>query len=109
MARALGVTHVVSSCLDIYVWLEFSAWRLACRYASVPISSSIPTGVIVQYPGQEHSAANRADSLGQMRRIVVGDRQTANNPGFSWYKKLLQRIGSAVVARLSDLEVPDAC
>lgn len=60
-----------------------------------------------QYPG-----ASIPDLVQPILRgeadIVVGDRQTAGLRVFSWHKRLLQRIGSAVVARLSDLEIPDA-
>ena len=40
--------------------------------------------------------------------MVVGDRQTDRIAHFSPLKKLLQRVGSAVVRRLSGLDVPDA-
>lgn len=39
--------------------------------------------------------------------IVIGDRQTASNPYFSQVKRLLQRIGSAVVRKLAGIDVPD--
>ncbi|MFQ5524854.1 MAG: glycosyltransferase family 2 protein [Thermoanaerobaculia bacterium] len=40
--------------------------------------------------------------------VVIGDRQTGTIAGFSWIKKLLQRLGSGVVRRLSGTKVPDA-
>lgn len=40
--------------------------------------------------------------------IVIGDRQTAMIESFSWTKRLLQRIGTSIVSRLSDVDVPDA-
>ena len=40
--------------------------------------------------------------------IVVGDRGVANHPGFSPLKRLLQRMGSWVVAKASGLTIPDA-
>src|SRR5262249_22173103 len=40
--------------------------------------------------------------------IVVGDRQTRHVPHFSPLKKMLQSVGSHVVRRLSNLDVPDA-
>jgi glycosyltransferase involved in cell wall biosynthesis len=39
--------------------------------------------------------------------IVVGDRQTAKVPHFSFGKKLLQTLGSFVVRQLSHTDVPD--
>ncbi len=40
--------------------------------------------------------------------IVVGDRQTDRIAHFSWQKKLLQKVGSSVVKRLSGIDLPDA-
>ena len=40
--------------------------------------------------------------------MVVGDRQTATIPHFSPTKRLLQRLGSAVVSYASGLRIPDA-
>ncbi len=39
--------------------------------------------------------------------IVVGDRQTAKVPHFSFGKKLLQALGSFVVRQLSHTDIPD--
>jgi glycosyltransferase involved in cell wall biosynthesis len=41
-------------------------------------------------------------------QIVVGDRGVATLEDFSPFKRLLQRIGSWVVARISGIEIPDA-
>ncbi len=41
-------------------------------------------------------------------QMVIGDRQVATIPHFSPVKKLLQRVGSAVVRRLSGTNVTDA-
>ncbi|MEO0689373.1 MAG: glycosyltransferase family 2 protein [Pseudomonadota bacterium] len=40
--------------------------------------------------------------------IVVGDRGVADNPHFGAFKRRLQRLGSYVVKRLSQLDVTDA-
>lgn len=40
--------------------------------------------------------------------IVVGDRGVADNPHFRSFKRRLQRLGSFVVKRLSQLEITDA-
>jgi hypothetical protein len=40
--------------------------------------------------------------------IVIGDRQTDGIAHFSWIKKRLQNLGSSVVRRLSNTDVPDA-
>jgi len=41
-------------------------------------------------------------------QIVVGDRGVATSKNFSPYKRLLQRIGSWVVAQISGMDIPDA-
>lgn len=40
--------------------------------------------------------------------IVVADRQTHSIEHFSWFKKFLQRFGSAVVNKVSGTDLPDA-
>jgi glycosyltransferase involved in cell wall biosynthesis len=40
--------------------------------------------------------------------IVIGDRAPGSSPHFSWFKRILQRFGSRIVARLSGVQVPDA-
>jgi len=40
--------------------------------------------------------------------IVIGDRQTKNIAHFSFFKKLMQRFGSAVVNKAAGTELPDA-
>jgi glycosyltransferase involved in cell wall biosynthesis len=105
VARSLGVTHVVSSRRN----------RGLARSFRTALDTSLRLGadIIVntdgdnQYPGRNIPKLIEPILRGEAD-IVIGDRQTANNPGFSWYKKLLQRVGSAVVARLSGLDVPDA-
>jgi glycosyltransferase involved in cell wall biosynthesis len=59
-----------------------------------------------QYPGSEIPrlvepiVAGRAD-------MVIGDRQVAESPHFSPFKKQLQALGSGVVRWASDTDVPD--
>jgi glycosyltransferase involved in cell wall biosynthesis len=60
-----------------------------------------------QYRGEQIPALV-APLLAGEADIVVGDRQVARNPNFSRGRKLLQRLGSAVVRRVSGVDVPDA-
>lgn len=60
-----------------------------------------------QYPGKYIDALIQP-ILSHDADITIGDRQTQNVAAFSPLKKLLQRFGSAIVARLADLEIPDA-
>ncbi|MFK8052125.1 MAG: glycosyltransferase family 2 protein [Woeseiaceae bacterium] len=60
-----------------------------------------------QYPGRFIPALIQPVLEGRAD-ICIGDRQTQTVESFSAFKKLLQRFGSALVAKLSDLDVPDA-
>ena len=60
-----------------------------------------------QYPGSDipeliHPILKRSHDL------VIGDRQLEKNQHFSAFKRMLERIGSAFVRRVSSTNVPDA-
>lgn len=40
--------------------------------------------------------------------IVIADRQTSTIAHFSWFKKILQKVGSKVVNKVAGTDVPDA-
>ena len=60
-----------------------------------------------QYP-QEAIPDLIAPVLAGRAEMVVGDRQTATIAHFSWLKKRLQRVGSAVVNAAAGTDLPDA-
>ncbi|MEL7298041.1 MAG: glycosyltransferase family 2 protein [Pseudomonadota bacterium] len=60
-----------------------------------------------QYPGR-YIPALITPLLEKRADLTIGDRQTHQVASFSPMKKLLQRVGSAVVAKLADLDIPDA-
>lgn len=60
-----------------------------------------------QYPG-EAIPSLIAPILEGRADLVVGDRKPGFNPEFSWSKRLLQRVGSWVVAQAAGTPVPDA-
>ncbi|MEM7763503.1 MAG: glycosyltransferase family 2 protein [Pseudomonadota bacterium] len=60
-----------------------------------------------QYPGR-YIPALITPLLEKRADLTIGDRQTHQVASFSPLKKLLQRVGSAVVAKLADLDIPDA-
>jgi len=60
-----------------------------------------------QYP-QERIADLIQPIINGEADIVIADRQTSTIAHFSWFKKLLQRIGSRVVNRVAGTDVPDA-
>jgi glycosyltransferase involved in cell wall biosynthesis len=105
VAREHGADHVISSRKN----------RGLARTFRYGLETAIQLGadVIVNTDGDNQYAgadipkliepilAGRAD-------IVIGDRQTSGIKSFSWTKRLLQNWGSTVVAKLSDVDVPDA-
>lgn len=60
-----------------------------------------------QYPGSEIEKLIQPILMGKAD-IVIGSRNIDNIYEFSWMKKKLQRIGSAVVRKLSGTDVEDA-
>ncbi|HSX45478.1 MAG TPA: glycosyltransferase family 2 protein [Candidatus Saccharimonadia bacterium] len=60
-----------------------------------------------QYPGDRIARLVQPIIKGDAD-IVIGDRQTHKIEHFSWTKKQLQRIGSAIVNKAAGTKVPDA-
>ncbi len=105
VARECGADHVISSRRNRGLARSFRAGMdAAVRMGADIVVNTDGDG---QYPGREIPGLIQPILDGDAD-IVIGDRQTADVAGFSWSKRLMQRIGSAAVARLSDLEIPDA-
>jgi glycosyltransferase involved in cell wall biosynthesis len=105
VAREHGADHVISSRRNRGLARSFrTGMDAAVRMGADIVVNTDGDG---QYPGSEIPRLIQPIMDGEAD-IVVGDRQTAEVEGFSWSKKLMQRVGSAAVARLSDLEIPDA-
>ena len=105
VAREHGVDHVVQNLSNQGLARTFqTGFDAALRLGADII---VNTDGDNQYPGADIPKLV-APIVACEADIVIGDRQTANVPGFSPIKKLLQKIGSAVVARLSGIDVPDA-
>ncbi|MGB5622467.1 MAG: glycosyltransferase family 2 protein [Gammaproteobacteria bacterium] len=105
VARECGADHVISSRRNRGLARSFRAGMDAALRMGADIV--VNTDGDGQYPGREIPRLIQPIVDGEAD-IVIGDRQTADVAGFSWSKRLMQRIGSAAVARLSDLEIPDA-
>ena len=60
-----------------------------------------------QYEGADIAALVEPIVAGQAD-VVIGDRGVDTNAHFGWFKRKLQRIGSALVRRLSRTQVTDA-
>ncbi|HEY6867391.1 MAG TPA: glycosyltransferase family 2 protein [Candidatus Eisenbacteria bacterium] len=105
VARAHGVTRVV----------RFAARQgLAAAFArGLQEALAMGADIIVntdadnQYQGRDIPRLV-APILEGRADIVVGDRPIDSNPEFTPLKKILQRLGSSVVRRLSHTRVPDA-
>ncbi len=105
VARELGVEHIVCNKQNKGLARTFRAGLDACLHQGADII--VNTDGDNQYAGADIPKlvapilAGRAD-------IVVGDRQTDTVAHFSPLKKLLQKVGSSFVRRLSETEVTDA-
>jgi glycosyltransferase involved in cell wall biosynthesis len=105
VARELGVDHVIVNKNNLGLARTFRKGLDACLRFGADII--VNTDGDNQYAGRDIPALiapiveGRAD-------LVVGDRQTHKVPHFSYFKKLLQRLGSKMVRTLSGVQVPDA-
>jgi glycosyltransferase involved in cell wall biosynthesis len=105
VAREIGVDHIVS----------FSKNKGLARSFTAGLDASIKLGadIIVntdadnQYKGEDIPKLIKPILDGKAD-IVVGDRQVKNIQHFSFAKKVLQKMGSWVVSKLSETDIPDA-
>src|SRR3954465_5516366 len=104
VARAHGVTHVVRLTNNKGLAAAFQAGLDACLKLGADVI--VNTDADNQYHGGdipklvEPILAGKAD-------MVIGDRETDKIEDFSPLKKRLQRLGSVVVRRASNTQVPD--
>lgn len=104
VARELGVDHIVRHTRNRGLAATFRT--------GLDTSLKLGADIIVnmdgdnQYPGSEIPRLIRPILDGEAE-IVIGDRQTQKVADFSGTKKLLQKVGSAFVSRVSGVEVPD--
>ena len=105
IARQHGADHIIINKHNMGLAKSFSLGLDACLKAGADVI--VNTDGDNQYQGADIEKLIKP-VLAQQSDIVVGDRQTHNIDHFSARKKFLQKTGSAVVRRLSGLEVPDA-
>ena len=105
VASEHGASHVVRHRRNQGLASAFRSGLDAClkRGADVIVNTDADN----QYSGADIPALI-APILAGEADIVVGDRRTDQVEYFSPLKKFLQRFGSAVVRRLSRVEIPDA-
>jgi glycosyltransferase involved in cell wall biosynthesis len=104
VARQHGVDHIVR--------LPNNKGLAAAFQAGLDAALKLDADVIVNTDGDNQYraadiAALVAPILAGRADMVVGDRQVAQLEHFSGTKKLLQRLGSALVRRVSGTGVPD--
>lgn len=105
VARQHGVQHVVRHTRNQGLAHAFQSGLDACLRLGADII--VNTDGDNQYPGRyipdlvQPILAKKAD-------MVIGTRPIQDIPHFSPIKKLLQRLGSAVVRYVSETDVPDA-
>lgn len=105
VARQLGINHIVHHTSNKGLAAAFKSGLDACLQLGADII--VNTDADNQYPG-----ASIADLVAPIvdghADMVIGDRQIQTIAHFSRSKKLLQKLGSAVVRYASGTEVPDA-
>ncbi|HKP16404.1 MAG TPA: glycosyltransferase family 2 protein [Gemmatimonadaceae bacterium] len=105
VARRAGVHHVVHHVGNQGLAAAYRTGLDACLKlgADIIVNTDADNQYVADDIGKlvEPIVAGRAS-------LVVGDRGVGSLAHFRWYKRLLQRLGSWVIARLSGLSTPDA-
>ena len=105
VAIAHGATHVVRHVSNKGLAAAFQTGIDAALRLGADII--VNTDADNQYPGDQIPALV-APILDRSADIVIGDRQTHTLEHFTTQKRILQRVGSWVVRRASNTEVPDS-
>jgi len=105
VAKKLGVHHIVKNIKNIGLARSFRKGVDECLKCGADII--VNTDGDNQYCGADIAKLVQPIINGTAE-IVVGDRQTSKIPHFSFFKKILQKLGSATVRKLSGTNVPDA-
>lgn len=104
VAKELGVEHIVRNIKNIGLARSFRKGIDECLKYGADII--VNTDGDNQYCGADIAKLVQPIIDGTAE-IVVGDRQTSKIPHFSFLKKILQKLGSATVRKLSGTDVPD--
>lgn len=105
VARELGVKHIVTHRQRMGLARSFQD--------GVNYALAHGADIVVNTDGDNQYPQARipdliAPILAGEADIVVGDRQTRTIAHFSWFKKLMQRIGSQIVNVAAGTDIPDA-
>ncbi|MCK5012588.1 MAG: glycosyltransferase family 2 protein [Candidatus Omnitrophica bacterium] len=104
VAKQHGVNHIISFTKKKGLARAFGAGLDACLKADADII--VNTDADGQYKGEDIPRLIKPILEGKAD-IVVGNRDIENVRQFSWIKKRLQRIGSAIVRHLANSTVSD--
>ena len=105
VAIAAGAHHLVSLPGHMGLAAAFTSGLDACIKNGADVI--VNTDADNQYHAEDISLLVKPIVDGRAQ-IVVGDRGVATSQNFSPIKRLLQRIGSWVVAQISGMDIPDA-
>jgi glycosyltransferase involved in cell wall biosynthesis len=105
VARAHGVKHIIHHAQNQGLGRSF--------HDGIQKALELGADIVVNTDGDHQYPQERIGDLVQpiIRQeadIVIGDRQTQDIAHFSFTKKLLQRMGSAVVNKAAGTDLPDA-
>ena len=105
IAQSMGVTYILRNYANRGLAYSFQAG----------IENALRNGadIIVNTDGDhQYDSASITDLVRpiveKQADIVIGDRQPAQNAAFSPVKRLLQKVGSAVVSNLAKVDISDA-
>lgn len=105
VAKELGVNHIINFKKNKGLAAAFAAG--AANALKLNADILVNTDGDNQYNGQDIEKLVQPIILGKSD-IVIGSRPITNHPEFSLIKKALQRLGSAVLRKLSSTDVADA-
>ncbi len=105
LALAAGAHHLVTLPGHLGLAAAFTSGLDACVKQGADVI--VNTDADNQYHSDDISLLVKPIMDGKAQ-IVVGDRGVATSVNFSAYKRLLQRMGSWVVAQVSGMNIPDA-
>jgi glycosyltransferase involved in cell wall biosynthesis len=105
VAREAGAHHIVRLPGHMGLAAAFTTGLDACVKNGADII--VNTDADNQYHAEDINLLVRPILEGRAQ-IVVGDRGVATSQNFSPVKRMLQRMGSWVVARISGMNIPDA-
>ncbi|VAV90253.1 Glycosyltransferase [hydrothermal vent metagenome] len=105
VARRFGVHHIVRHRTNRGLAAAFQSGinKALAEGADIIVNTDADN----QYEGRDIAKLVQPVLVGEAD-IVVGDRGVRNNAHFGTFKRLLQRLGSATVKRLSNTQITDA-